>query len=99
MREIPRPEQNLKGLTSDVTYFVVINICISNCNFVTHFVSVTVTDYVPIEVTLHSNKLAQKSAAIDFHSLVKTSSRKPRGLLFDAHYSLREANTRLENTA
>ncbi len=31
---------------SDVTSFVIINIFISNCNLITHFFSVTATDYV-----------------------------------------------------
>ncbi len=30
---------------SDVTPFVILNIFISNCNLITHFFSVTVTDY------------------------------------------------------
>ena len=39
------PELNLKGLTSDVTSFIIINIFISNCNLITLCFSVTLTDY------------------------------------------------------
>ena len=40
LEENPSPEQNLKGLTSDVIPFVIINY-----NSITRFLSVTVTDY------------------------------------------------------
>ena len=39
------PEQNLKGLTSDVTSIVIINIFINNCHLITHFFSIALTDY------------------------------------------------------